>query len=61
MYLTYDRAMPTPKKPSESSSKDSLSVELGGWFKAHATGTGVIAIPLILLLLAALAIAQGRI
>jgi|TARA_R100000935_G_scaffold34805_1_gene55533 hypothetical protein len=27
-------------------------VEVGGWFRAHATGLGVLAIPVILLLLA---------
>jgi hypothetical protein len=46
------------RKPNETP-RDSLSVELGGWFKAHATGAGVIAIPIVVLVLAALAFAQG--
>jgi hypothetical protein len=29
-----------------------LSVKLGGWFEAHATGRGVIAVPLVVLVLA---------
>lgn len=45
-------------KPPAPDTKDSLSVEVGGWFKAHATGAGVIAIPIILLLLAGVALAQ---
>lgn len=46
--------MTTPPPPEPA--KNSLSVELGGWFKAHATGLGVIAIPLIVLALAAVAL-----
>lgn len=42
---------PPPPPP-----KNSLSVELGGWFKAHATGLGVVAIPLIVIALAAVAV-----
>ena len=34
-----------PPEQAEKPARDSLSVELGGWFKAHATGAGVIAIP----------------
>ena len=32
--------MTTRPKPSGPPAKDSLSVELGGWFKANATGGG---------------------
>ena len=59
MYLTYDFGMSIAPKPAEKPPRDSLSVELGGWFKAHATGAGVIAIPVVVLVLAALAWAQG--
>lgn len=48
---------PRPK-PSGSPAKDSLSVELGGWFKANATGGGVIVIGVILVALGALGLAQ---
>ncbi|MDP3749270.1 MAG: hypothetical protein Q8Q88_19715 [Phenylobacterium sp.] len=40
--------MRLPKPPQEAPTRDSLSVEVGGWFKAHATGNGVIAIPIVL-------------
>ncbi len=49
------RSQPPPVPPN----KDSLSVEVGGWFKAHATGNGVIAIPIVLILLGAAAFALG--
>jgi hypothetical protein len=29
--------------------EDSLSVKLGNWFEAHATGRGVIAVPIVVL------------
>jgi len=50
--------MPTTRKPSEPA-KDSLSVELGGWFKASATGRGVFVIGVILLFLGALGLLQA--
>ena len=50
--------MTQSSKPTPPPSRDSLSVEVGGWFKAHATGAGVIAIPLLLAVLAAAALAQ---
>jgi hypothetical protein len=43
--------MRTSKNSSEAA-RDSLSVELGQWFKAHATGRGVLAIPMIVAILA---------
>ncbi len=46
--------------PPPTPPKSSLSVELGGWFKAHATGLGVIAIPFIVLALAAVALWGGN-
>jgi hypothetical protein len=49
-------------KPSitsdQSRDRDSLSVELGSWFKAHATGRGVIAIPAIVFVIAAVELAR---
>lgn len=51
--------MVTRSKPSQPPPKDSLSVELGGWFKAHATGGGVIVIGVILVVLGALGLAQA--
>ncbi|CAN7619889.1 hypothetical protein LJR164_004565 [Phenylobacterium sp. LjRoot164] len=38
--------------------KDSLSVEVGGWFKANATGRGVVVIGIILVILALVGLAQ---
>ena len=39
--------------------EDSLSVKLGSWFEAHATGKGVIAVPfLVAVVVAALAAAR---
>jgi hypothetical protein len=36
--------------------EDALSVKLGSWFEAHATGRGVLAVPVVVLMvLAALA------
>ena len=58
MYLTYNLTMPPRPKPPENPPKDSLSVELGGWFKAHATGAGVIAIPVIILVVTVAALAR---
>jgi hypothetical protein len=52
--------MSQSSKQVEKSDRDSLSVELGGWFKAHATGAGVIAIPVVVLVLAAVALLQGK-
>ena len=46
-----------PQKPSSTvrPSPDSLSLKLGGWFEAHATGRGVLAIPVVVLVLALVA------
>ena len=57
MYLTYDHRMPSAPKPPATPPRDSLSVELGGWFKAHATGAGVIAIPVVVLVVAGVSLA----
>jgi len=43
-----------PPKISSETPEDSLRVELGSWFKAYATGRGVIAAPLVVLMLAVL-------
>lgn len=55
MYFSYNSQMPL--KPTATSS-DSLSVKLGGWFEAHATGRGVIAVPIVVLILALAAAAK---
>lgn len=39
--------MKTPSPPA----RDSLSVKLGAFFEAHATGWGVLAIPIVVVLL----------
>lgn len=59
MYVLYAILMSAPKKPIDPASRDSLSVELGGWFKANATGRGVFVIAVILLALGALGFAQA--
>ena len=51
-------SMKSRSKPQGPPAKDSLSVELGGWFKANATGGGVIVIGVILVALGALGLAQ---
>lgn len=38
--------------------RDSLSVEVGGWFKANATGGGVVVIGVILVILALVGLGQ---
>jgi hypothetical protein len=38
--------------------QDSLSVKLGGWFEAHATGRGVLAVPVVVLIVAMVAAAK---
>jgi len=45
--------MRTPARRLPAKSTDSLSVELGGWFRAHATGKGVVAIPIVVVVVAA--------
>jgi hypothetical protein len=55
---TYDLRMSRPKIPPPPPAQDSLSVELGNWFKANATGRGVFVIGAILVVLAILGLAQ---
>jgi hypothetical protein len=50
--------MPAPKIPPPPPAQDSLSVELGAWFKAKATGKGVFVIGGILVLLAGVGLVQ---
>lgn len=50
--------MSSQEKSTPPPERDSLSVEVGNWFKAHATGRGVIAIPLLIGVLAALELAR---
>lgn len=45
-------------KPPTPPAKDSISVELGDWFKAHATGGGVIAVPFVVIAILAAALAR---
>jgi hypothetical protein len=37
--------------------EDSLSVKLGNWFEAYATGRGVMAVPIVVLVVAGAAVA----
>ena len=48
--------MPSPRKHPLPSAPDSLSIQLGDWFKAHATGRGVIAIPIVVVIIAAVGV-----
>jgi hypothetical protein len=50
--MTAQEKSPRPAPP------DSLNVELGNWFKAHATGRGVMAIPIVVGVLAAVELAR---
>lgn len=54
----YFWSMPRSHPPTPPA-KDSLSVEVGGWFAARATGAGVVALPIVVLLLAAAGLALG--
>lgn len=45
--------MRPPEKHPLPAAPDSLSIQLGDWFKAHATGKGVIAIPVVIVVVAA--------
>jgi hypothetical protein len=51
-------SMVSRSKPPASTPKDSLTVEVGGWFKANATGAGVFVIGVILVILAILGLLQ---
>ncbi len=44
--------MPSLIPRSENGPSNSLSVKIGGWFEARATGWGVAAVPLLLIMLA---------
>jgi hypothetical protein len=50
VYFFYTFTMP-PKPPLQPQ-LDSLSVKVGSWFEAHATGRGVVAIPIVVLVIA---------
>jgi hypothetical protein len=50
--------MSSQEKSTPPPERDSLSVEVGSWFKAHATGRGVLVIPLLIVLLAAVELAR---
>lgn len=50
--------MVTRPNPPSPPARDSISVELGDWFKAHATGAGVIAIPFVVIAILAAALAR---
>ncbi|WP_293368517.1 hypothetical protein [Phenylobacterium sp.] len=49
-----------PSKISGEPQEDSLRVELGSWFKAYATGRGVVAIPVVVFVLAAVALIRDH-
>ena len=58
---TYNERMETCSNkppPPPPQSRDSLSVEIGRWFKADATGGGVVVIGVILVILALVGLAQ---
>lgn len=44
-----------PRQPNRVT--DSISVKLGSWFEAHATGRGVLAVPIVVLIVVAAAAA----
>ena len=48
--------MRSSEKHAPPVAPDSLSIQLGNWFKAHATGRGVIAIPVVIVVVAAVGI-----
>ena len=50
--------MRTPVPPTTPPEPDTLSVQVGSWFKASATGRGVFVIGVTLVVLAALGLAQ---
>jgi hypothetical protein len=52
MYFLYSRVMPSRPMSPKTSSPDTISLKIGGWFEAHATGKGVIAIPFVIVVLA---------
>ena len=58
MYNKYSCVMPAPKIPPPPPAQDSLSVELGAWFKAKATGKGVFVVGGILVLLAGVGLVE---
>jgi hypothetical protein len=41
---------------SPDNARNTLSMKLGGWFEAHATGWGVIAVPIVIGLIGGLAL-----
>lgn len=57
MFYTFT-SMTRSLKPKAASSKSSLSVRLGGWFQAEATGAGVIAIPFVVVAVLAAVVAR---
>lgn len=50
--------MQAPVPPTAPPGPDTLSVQVGGWFKASATGKGVFVIGVTLVVLAVLGLAQ---
>lgn len=58
MYVTYVLYMSSPE-PLRPADRNTLSVEFGNWFKARATGAGVFAIPVIVLVIGCVALARG--
>ena len=44
-----------PSRPLRPRAADTLSLKLGHWFEAHATGRGIVAVVLVIVLLSAVA------
>jgi len=57
MYFFYNIFMPStrPHRPRE---RDTLSLKIGAWFEAQATGWGILAAPVVLILVGAIAVVR---
>ena len=58
MFYTYHLRMRTPAPPVKPTDPDTLSVQVGNWFKATATGKGVFVIGVTLVIVAGLGVVQ---
>jgi hypothetical protein len=57
MYFSYSHFM--TKSSRSRTNGNALSLKIGAWFEAHASGWGIVAIPITLLLLGGLAFAKA--
>jgi len=55
----YVPPMFSPQPPKSRSAVHALSVRIGAWFEAHATGAGVAVVPLIVVLVLAAAVVRA--